>query len=35
MMDALMSHQYLWPLGSWTIDFDNMTYYFPAPEPEE
>ena len=29
MMDALMSHQYLWPLGSWTIDFDNMTYYFP------
>ena len=30
MMDALMSHQYLWPLGSWTIDFDNMTYYFPA-----
>lgn len=35
MMDALMSHQYLWPLGSWTIDFDNMTYYFPAPESEE
>ncbi len=32
MADALMSHQYLWPLGSWTIDFDNMTYYFPAPE---
>ena len=32
MMDALMSHQYLWPLGSWTIDFDNMTYYFPAQE---
>ena len=31
MMDALISHQYLWPLGSWTIDFDNMTYYFPAP----
>ena len=30
MMDALMSHQYLWPLGSWTIDFDNMTYYFPG-----
>lgn len=30
MMDALISHQYLWPLGSWTIDFDNMTYYFPA-----
>ena len=29
MMDALISHQYLWPLGSWTIDFDNMTYYFP------
>lgn len=35
MMDALMSHQYLWPLGSWTIDFDNMTYYFPSPESEE
>ena len=34
MMDALMSHQYLWPLGSWTIDFDNMTYYFPAQESE-
>ena len=35
MADALISHQYLWPLGSWTIDFDNMTYYFPAPESEE
>jgi len=35
MADALMSHQYLWPLGSWTIDFDNMTYYFPAPNSEE
>ena len=35
MADALMSHQYLWPLGSWTIDFDNMTYYFPSPESEE
>ena len=34
MADALMSHQYLWPLGSWTIDFDNMTYYFPAQESE-
>ena len=34
MIDALMSHQYLWPLGSWTIDFDNMTYYFPAQESE-
>ena len=34
MMDALMSHQYLWPLGSWTIDFDKMTYYFPAQESE-
>ena len=34
MMDALMSHQYLWPLGSWTIDFDNMAYYFPAQESE-
>ena len=35
MMDALISHQYLWPLGSWTIDFDNMTYYFPAPATRE
>ena len=35
MMDALISHQYLWPLGSWTIDFDTMTYYFPAPESRE
>ncbi len=32
MMDALISHQYLWPLGSWTIDFDNRTYYFPTPD---
>ena len=30
LYDALMSHQYLWHLGSWTIDFDTMTYYFPA-----
>lgn len=29
-MDALMSHQYLRHFGSWTIDFDNMSYYFPA-----
>lgn len=29
-LDALMSHQYLRHFGSWTIDFDNMTYYFPA-----
>src|SRR5262245_46518523 len=28
--DALISHQYLYHLGSWTIDFDTMTYYFPA-----
>lgn len=35
MADALISHQYLWPLGSWTIDFDNRMYYFPAPESEE
>ena len=27
--DALISHQYLRHLGSWTIDFDNMAYYFP------
>ena len=30
LLDGLISHQYLWHLGSWTIDFDNMTYYFPA-----
>ena len=28
MADVLISHQYLWPKGSWMIDFDNMTYYF-------
>ena len=28
-LDALISHQYLWKLGSWTIDFDTMSYYFP------
>lgn len=28
--DALISHQYLRHLGSWTIDFDTMTYVFPA-----
>ena len=32
MADVLISHQYLWPKGSWTIDFDRMKYYFPAPE---
>ena len=30
LWDGLISHQYLWPLGAWTIDFDTMTYYFPA-----
>ena len=30
MADVLISHQYLWPKGSWTIDFDRMKYYFPA-----
>ena len=29
-LDGLISHQYLWPLGAWTIDFDTMSYYFPA-----
>ncbi len=29
IFDALISHQYLRHLGSWTIDFDSMTYYFP------
>ena len=28
--DALISHQYLRHLGSWTIDFDTMQYYFPG-----
>ncbi len=28
--DALISHQFLKQFGSWTIDFDSMTYYFPA-----
>lgn len=27
--DGLISHQYLRHLGSWTIDFDAMKYYFP------
>jgi len=30
LFDGLISHQYLWTQGSWTIDFDTMTYYFPA-----
>jgi hypothetical protein len=30
VFDALISHQYLRHLGSWTVDFDHMTYYFPA-----
>ena len=29
IFDALISHQYLRHLGSWTIDFDAMKYYFP------
>jgi Aspartyl protease len=29
IFDALISHQYLRHLGSWTIDFDGMKYYFP------
>ena len=33
MADVLISHQYLWPKGSWTIDFDNMKYYFPGKRP--
>jgi hypothetical protein len=33
LFDALVSHQYLWHLGSWTIDFDAMKYYFPAASP--
>jgi hypothetical protein len=28
--DALISHQYLWKQGFWVIDFDTMSYYFPA-----
>jgi len=34
MMDALISHQYLRHFGSWTIDFDTFTYYFPPDSPE-
>jgi hypothetical protein len=30
LWDGLISHQYLRHLGSWTIDFDTMRYYFPA-----
>jgi hypothetical protein len=30
LADALISHQYLRHLGSWTIDFDTMSYCFPA-----
>ena len=30
MADVLISHQYLWPKGSWTMDFDEMKYYFPG-----
>ena len=33
MADVLISHQYLWPKGSWTIDFDRMKYYFPGGGP--
>ncbi|MFQ5525455.1 MAG: aspartyl protease family protein [Thermoanaerobaculia bacterium] len=28
--DALLSHQFLRHLGSWTIDFDTMSFMFPA-----
>ena len=27
--DVLVSHQYLKHFGSWTIDFETMSYYFP------
>jgi hypothetical protein len=30
LADALISHPYLRHLGSWTIDFDTMNYYFPT-----
>jgi hypothetical protein len=29
LWDGLISHQYLRHLGSWTIDFERMQYYFP------
>jgi hypothetical protein len=32
--DALFSHQYLRHFGSWTIDFDTMTYSFTAEVPQ-
>lgn len=28
--DGLLSHQFLRHLGSWTIDFDTMSFHFPA-----
>ncbi len=30
IFDALISHEFLRHFGSWTIDFDTMTYYFPG-----
>ena len=33
IFDALISHQFLRHLSSWTIDFDTMTYYFPLQTP--
>ena len=34
IFDALISHQFLRHLGSWTIDFDTMTYLFPVGMPQ-
>jgi hypothetical protein len=31
--DAVISNQYLRQFGSWTIDFDTMSFYFPADSP--
>ena len=32
LWDGLISHQYLRHLGSWTLDFDLMKYFFPRPD---
>jgi hypothetical protein len=31
--DVVISNQYLRQFGSWTIDFDTMSFYFPADSP--
>ena len=31
IQDGLISHQFLRQYGSWTLDFDSMTYLFTRP----